>query len=98
VVDGLDHVPAMVPRYVDWYPPEVHKRQAPGPGTDIAMAARSMIALMGEHAPAALVAFAKGCTLPSLQARPDDAWQLLAELDDVLERLYGARKFRPLDL
>jgi serine/threonine protein kinase len=98
VIDGLDHVPAMVPRYADWYPPEVHKRQTPGPGTDVALAARSMIALMGDRAPAALVAFASGCTLPSPRSRPDDAWALLAELDDVLERLYGARKFRPLEV
>jgi len=98
VVDGLDHVPATVPGYADWYPPEVHKRQRPGPGTDIAMAARSMTALMGGHAPAALVSFANGCSLPSPRSRPDDAWQLLTELDDLLERLYGARKFRPLNL
>ncbi len=98
VVDGLDHVPATVPGYADWYPPEVHKRQRPGPGTDIAMAARSMTALMGGHAPAALVSFANGCSLPSPRSRPDDAWELLTELDDLLERLYGARKFRPLNL
>ena len=98
VVDGLDHIPAVVPRYADWYPPEVHKRQTPGPGTDIAMAARTMTAVMGGHAPAALLAFAGGCSLPSLQSRPDDAWHLLEELDDVLERLYGPRTFRPLDI
>ncbi|HEV7707126.1 MAG TPA: serine/threonine protein kinase [Asanoa sp.] len=98
VVDRLDHVPAVVPGYADWYPPEVHKRQPPGPGTDIAMAARSMTALMGSYAPAALLAFAKGCAQPSPRHRPDDAWRLLAELDDLLERLYGARKFRPLHL
>ena len=98
VVDSMDHVPAVVPRYADWYPPEVHKRQIPGPGTDIAMATRCMTALMGDRAPAPLLAFAAGCTLPSPGARPDDAWRLLAELDDVLERLYGARTFRPLHL
>jgi hypothetical protein len=62
------------------------------------MAARSMLALMAGHAPAALVSFANGCSLPSPRSRPDDAWQLLTELDDLLERLYGARKFRPLNL
>ncbi|MDG4821953.1 serine/threonine protein kinase [Asanoa sp. WMMD1127] len=98
VVDGLDHVPAVVERYADWYPPEVHNRLPPEPGTDIAMAARSMTALMGGHAPAALLSFADGCTLPSPRSRPDDAWALLAELDDLLERLYGVRKFRPLNL
>ncbi len=27
--------------------------------------------------------------------RPQDAWRLLAELDDLLGRLYGPRRFRP---
>jgi hypothetical protein len=53
---------------------------------------------MGDRAPAALRRFADGCALPALRARPDDAWRLLGELDDVLERLYGPRKFRPFIL
>ena len=36
-----------------------------------------------------------GCRLANASRRPQDAWQLLAELDDLLERLYGPRKFRP---
>jgi hypothetical protein len=27
--------------------------------------------------------------------RPQDAWRLLAEFDELLERLYGPRTFRP---
>ena len=45
--------------------------------------------------PAPLGAFARGCQLASPGRRPHDAWQLLAELDDLLGRLYGPRKFRP---
>jgi hypothetical protein len=87
-------VRALVPRYADRYPPEVSARLAAGPGTDIAMAARAMAALMGDRAPAPLLAFAHGCATGDLRDRPDDAWRLLGELDALLERLYGPRRFR----
>jgi hypothetical protein len=88
-------VPAIVGRYRDWYPAEMFARQPPGPGTDIYLAARCMTYLMGEHAPRPLAAFAAGCTLRNPRRRPDDAWQLLGELDELLDRCYGPRTFRP---
>ncbi|MFD0822454.1 serine/threonine protein kinase, partial [Micromonospora zhanjiangensis] len=91
-------VPALVPAYAHWYPPEVPQRRPVGPGTDLAMAARCMTALMADRAPRALWAFATGCSAARLAARPDDAWRLLGELDDLLERLYGPRTFRPFHL
>jgi hypothetical protein len=97
-VDEADAVPALVPAFAGWYPDEVHRRAEPGPGTDIAMATRCMTHLMGDRAPVALRRFATGCTLPALRQRPDDAWRLLGELDEVLETLYGPRKFRPFVL
>ncbi len=39
--------------------------------------------------------FARGCTLPAQNRRPSDAWRLLAELDELLERLYCRWRFRP---
>ena len=53
---------------------------------------------MGGRAPAPLRAFLRGCTLPNPAARPQDAWSLLAELDDLLDRLYGPRAFRPFTM
>ncbi|MEH0820669.1 MULTISPECIES: serine/threonine protein kinase [unclassified Micromonospora] len=97
VVDG-GTVPALVPGHEDWYPPEVVARRPCGPGTDIAMAARCMTDLMGDRAPRALRDFAAGCRRPALNARPDDAWRLLGELDQVLDRQYGPRTFRPFTL
>lgn len=91
-------VPALVPGHEDWYPSEVTARQPAGPGTDLAMAARCMSWLMGDRAPRELRAFADGCRRPALAARPDDAWRLLGELDEVLDRLYGPRTFRPFTL
>lgn len=95
---GGEPIPAIVTSYADWYPPEVEQRHEPGPGTDIAMASRCMTWLMGDQAPRALRRFADGCSLPSLRRRPDDAWRLLAELDEHLEGLYGPRTFRPFTL
>jgi hypothetical protein len=86
-VEVGEPVPALVPEYTDWYPAEVPGRSAAGPGTDIAMAARCMTWLMGERAPEPLRRFASGCALPKLRQRPDDAWRLLAELDELLEKL-----------
>jgi hypothetical protein len=90
-----DRTPALVAARRDWYPAEVTAKAAPGPGTDIAMAARCMAELMGERMPRALRSFVDGCGRSALRQRPDDAWRLLAELDAVLKRLYGPRKFRP---
>jgi hypothetical protein len=89
---------AMPEKYVDWYPPEVHRREPAGLDLDVFLATRCMTDLMGDQAPAQLAAFAKGCALPNPRGRPQDAWRLLAELDEVLGHLYGARKFRPFTM
>ncbi|MDG4794878.1 serine/threonine protein kinase [Micromonospora sp. WMMD1082] len=91
-------VAALMPGYEDWYPAEVTEGRPCGPGTDIALATRCMVWLMGRRAPRELLAFARGCRQRLLRARPDDAWRLLRELDDLLHRLYGPRTFRPFTL
>ncbi|KXK60817.1 serine/threonine protein kinase [Micromonospora rosaria] len=91
-------VPALVPGHGDWYPPEVTGKRPAGPGTDLWLATGCMTWLMGDRAPRELRAFARGCRQAALRSRPDDAWRLLGELDQVLERLYGPRTFRPFTL
>ncbi|MBE1535068.1 protein kinase family protein [Actinomadura algeriensis] len=91
-------VPTMVDRHAGLYPPEVPGREPATPGTDLFMATRCMTGLMGDRTPPAMRAFARGCTLPAPHRRPSDAWRLLAEFDDLLERLYGPRRFRPFHL
>lgn len=96
---------AVAKPYRDWYPTEVFDRQGAGPETDIYMGARSMLALVGgagdgrppETLPRPLRAFFRACTLPR-QLRPDDAWELKEMFEEVLERLYGPRKFRPFTM
>ncbi|MGW2626495.1 serine/threonine protein kinase [Micromonospora taraxaci] len=91
-------IPALVPGHEDWYPPEVAQKRQCGPGTDIWMATRCMTRLLNRHAPCELLTFAQGCRQRLLDKRPDDAWRLLRELDQVLDRLYGPRTFRPFTL
>jgi hypothetical protein len=91
---GTD-LPVLLHRHAADYPPEARAHEPATAATDIHLAARCMAALMGPQAPPPLRAFLRGCTLPAQDRRPGDAWALLAELDDLLERLYGPRTFRP---
>jgi hypothetical protein len=86
---------AVVKRYRDWYPPEVLAGHLAGPDLDIWLATRGMTELIGSYLPPRMAAFARGCLLERPNRRPADAWQLLAEFDELLERLYGPRTFRP---
>ena len=86
---------AVVRRYLRWYPPEVLAGHPAGPGLDIWLATRCMTELIGGQIPARMATFARGCLLASPHRRPQDAWLLLAEFDELLERLYGPRTYRP---
>ena len=88
-------LPALVRRYQDWYPPEIAARGPAGPDADIWLAAACMSELTGDLMPSRLAAFVRGCQVASPRGRPHDAWELLAELDELLGRLYGPRTFRP---
>ena len=48
--------------------------------------------------PAPLRRFADGCCYAAPRMRPQDAWRLLAEFDELLENLYGPRTFRPFTI
>jgi len=85
-------------RYRDWYPHEVFAREPARPATDIFLATRTMAWLLGGRVPRGLRAFIAGCTLPAPRMRPSDAWDLLAEFDELTERLWGPRRFRPFHL
>ncbi|GLY06025.1 MULTISPECIES: hypothetical protein [Actinoplanes] len=70
------------------YPPEVLHDRIAGPATDIFMAAGLMTRLMGPSAPVALRRFADGCRYAAPRMRPQDAWALLAELDELIPQRY----------
>jgi hypothetical protein len=91
---GTD-VPVLLHRHAATYPPEVRAHLPASPATDIHLASCLVRDLMGDRAPGPMRAFLHACTLRSQEDRPQDAWQLLADLDDLLEGLYGPRTFRP---
>lgn len=104
--DAFPPLVALVDRFRDWYPAEVLAKQAPSPATDIALAVRTIIYLLGgnpvtgvlpDTIPRQLRAFFKGCLQLNQSARPQNAWLLLQEFDELLERLGGSfypRRFR----
>ncbi|MEV8631027.1 lipopolysaccharide kinase InaA family protein [Streptosporangium sp. NPDC051023] len=100
LVDWSQSVPlgspltVLVARHRDDYPREVLEGRPATEATDIRLATRCVAALMGDRAPAAIRRFVRG----SLIGPPRDAWRLLSELDDLLDDLYGPRKYRPLHL
>lgn len=91
-------LPAIVARHRDRYPPEIPRGGPAGCDTDIWLVTASFTGLVGDRMPAPLAAFARGCMLASPARRPQDAWMLLRELDEVLGRLYGPRRFRPFQM
>ena len=86
---------AIVKASETFYPPEVLLDRTAGPATDIYMATMLMTRLIGPRIPASLRRFAAGCTYDAPRMRPQDAWALLGEFDDLIHQLYGPRKFRP---
>lgn len=93
-IDGVGKVPALAPGWEDLYPPEVRAKETPTPATDIYMVSKSMGQLLERDAPSQFYSFIRGCTLESQVKRPQDAWELQWEYDDLLERLWGKRRFR----
>ncbi|MBR8741622.1 lipopolysaccharide kinase InaA family protein [Nocardiopsis sp. MG754419] len=92
------HVPAMVPHRRDLYPPEVAARRPARPATDVYMATRCVEYVTAGRLPRELRAFARGSALPAPERRPSDAFALLGELDEALERVFGPRRFRPFSM
>jgi hypothetical protein len=100
----LRTVPA---RYHDWYPTEVQQQKSARPATDLFLAARCLVYLAGgdpvtnrmpEAVPPPMQRFLQICLLESASMRPDDAWALVEDFDELLYALYGPPAFHELTL
>jgi serine/threonine protein kinase len=107
VPESTQHIKAISPGYRSWYPPEVLAKKTPMPGTDILMAARCMVAIMGgdpitgqlpASVPRRIQGFLKSCLLVPQNQRPQRAWKLRQEFTELIEQLWGERKFRPFNM
>lgn len=90
-----------VPGHHAWYPPEVVDRAPAGADLDLFMLGRMIDqSAWSPPGPAtmAIRAFGRGCALANKSRRPKDALELLAEFDDLLERLWGARTYHEFDM
>lgn len=95
---------AVSPPYSTDYPPEALAKQPVSPATDVYMAARCMVRLLGGdgdpatlpvRVPRPIQALLRSCLLPSPWRRADDAWQLFDDFQEILRDLYGPPSFRP---
>jgi hypothetical protein len=93
--------------YHDWYPREVQQQRPVSLATDLFLAARCLVYLAGgdpvknwmpEAVPPPLQRFLKTCLLESVSMRPDDAWALMEDFDELLQALYGPPTFHELTL
>jgi len=91
VVSG-QRIPALVASHRADYAPEVARKEPATAATDIYMASLLMRGLVRHEA---LQRFADGCLYDAPRMRPQDAWKLLAEFDELIENLFGPRRFRP---
>ena len=89
------------------YPPEVLARQPATPATDIFMAARCMVRLLGgtgelaslpKGTPPAMRRLLQVCLLPAPARRPDDVWPLFDDFAVILDGLYGPPTFRAFSI
>lgn len=97
-------IKAVSPLYRADYPPEVLGKRSATPATDLYMAAKVMVRLLGGDpatnalpatVPKAIGAFLQSCLIAAPHRRPDSAWELFTEFDAILQRCYGPPKFRP---
>lgn len=87
---------AMSKRNEGLYPPDFRDEELL-PGTDMYMAASTMLWLNGDNMPKPLRAFLRGCMFDRVRTRPQKAFDLLQEYDELLERIgkpYHPRRFR----
>lgn len=100
------HVCAISNEYRDFYPPEVLERLTPSPATDIYIAARTCMALIGGTSkvlippslPRSVAAFFQRCLASHQGQRPQNAWDAHEELDHILQKAVGKRKYRPFPM
>lgn len=105
-------IKAISPPYRSWYPPELLAKQPATPASDLFLAARCMVAVLGgrvagqEHGivwgktavPRPITALLQSCLIPAPHRRPDNGWELFEALRDMLGQLYGPPQFRPFHI
>jgi serine/threonine protein kinase len=101
------HIKAISVFYRDFYPQEILDKKIPTAATDIFMAAKCGVYLvsgdlktnqMPDSVPKPVQAFFSACLLPEPTKRPQNAWDAHEELDAILLKVVGKRKYRPFPM
>ncbi|GAA2703929.1 MULTISPECIES: hypothetical protein [Actinoplanes] len=79
---------ALIAKREAQYPPEVPAGRPVTPATDIHLATGLITRLFGPDMPHPLRRFADGCLYDAPRMRPQNAWHLLAELDELVPPRY----------
>lgn len=96
-------------QYMNWLPAEVRDKQKTIPGTDLYMAAQTMFYILGgdprfrggslsEAVPKEIRAFLMGTATNYRASRPTSAFDLKDEFTEMIERLWGPRRFIPFSM
>lgn len=102
-VESGEALAAISRAYAADYPPEVLAKQPASSATDLYMAARCMLRLLGGDlerqelppgAPKAIQQLLRACLLPAPLRRANDAWQVFDDFHAILGELYGPPRFR----
>jgi serine/threonine protein kinase len=101
------YIKAMSVNYEKFYAPEILLKQTPTPATDIYMAAKSAVALLGgdvetnqvpDTVPVQIKAFLSSSLIQAQSKRPQDAWDLHEDFDKLLLNLVGKPEYRPFSM
>lgn len=104
-VEAGDHLHAISGGFRDYYPPEVFEKEKALPATDIYMAAKCAVALLGGNVktneiptlvPEKIRYFFYKCLVKNASRRPQDAWDLHVEFDKLLQEIVGKPTYRKL--
>jgi serine/threonine protein kinase len=94
-------------KYLSGLPPEVTQKRTASEATDIYMAAKCIIYVLGgdwvtkalpRTVPNYLANFLRGCTLPNAALRPQSAQDLYLEFKDHMRKHYGPKKYVRFDM
>lgn len=105
--DDNNRVKAISLPHSVYYPPEVLAKKTPTPATDIYMAAKCAVGLVGgdlvsnkmpDTVHREVQDFFLKCLHKDPSKRPQNAWDTHEEFDKLLVRVVGKRKFRPFPM
>lgn len=96
-------VEAISPNYSLNYPPEILEREKVSAATDIYMAAKCIISILGDNYSKDKIGpeyfgFLRYCSMESSSKRPNGAWILYEDFKEILLKTYGPPKFHPFKM